>query len=321
MGYGHCMSSGLRLALTGATGDFGRSVLQWALGCDDITEVTVLGRRRTGTDHPKLREAFLDLSGPFDLEPVSGYDALVHLAYCVEEPRDKRRAYQVNVVATRTLLDEANRVGIGQLVLTSSANALGVAACGSGKQLSENDYPAGDRNPDHYYFYHKALLEHLANWYWAQAAEGGTKLAVARPSYIVGKHFDNSGLRALLAKTVVYPSPTRSFYQFLWDSDLVQAYAAILGQEMTGIYNIAPADHTSVTEISSMNGARLISAPLRLVKPGANLMFRLHLAPFSGHWVTLGDPLLDSRLLRSTTDWEPSASSADALQRYIAVTT
>jgi nucleoside-diphosphate-sugar epimerase len=288
------------------------------LGCDDIAEVTVLGRRRTATEHPKLRQASLDLSGPFDLNVVRGYDALVHLAYCVEEPRDKQRAYQVNVVATRTLLTEANRVGIGQLVLTSSANALGVAACGTGKQLSENSYPAGDRNPDHYYFYHKALLEHLANWYWAHAAEDGTRLAVARPCYIVGDHFDNSGLRAFLAKTVIYPSPARSFYQFLWDTDLVDAYATILGQELTGIVNIAPADHTSVKEISSMNGARLISAPLRLLKPGADLMFRLHLAPFSGHWVTLGDPLLDSGLLRSTTDWKPSSSSAGALQRYIA---
>ncbi|MET0896754.1 MAG: NAD-dependent epimerase/dehydratase family protein [Mycobacterium sp.] len=313
------MSSGLRLALTGGTGDFGRSVLRWALGCDDIAEVTVLGRRPTGTEHSKLREVPLDLSGPFDLDPISGYDALVHLAYCVEEPRNKHRAFQVNVVATRTLLDEANRVGIGQLVLTSSANALGVASCGTGKQLSENSYPAGDRNPDHYYFYHKALLEHLANWYWAHAAEGATKLAVARPCYIVGAHFDNSGLKTFLAKTVVYPSPTRSFYQFLWDSDLVEAYATILGQGLTGIYNIAPVDHTSVAEISAMNGARLIPAPLRLAKPGADLLFRLHLAPYSGHWVTLGDPLLDSRLLRSTADWEPSSSSAGALQRYIAV--
>jgi nucleoside-diphosphate-sugar epimerase len=142
---------------------------------------------------------------------------------------------------------------------------------------------------------------------------------VARPCFIVGEHFDNSGLRAFLAKFVLYPEPGRSYYQFLWDSDLVNAYAAILMQGLTGIYNIAPADHTSVEEISSINGSRLISGPLRVLEIGADLLFRLHLAPFSGHWVTLGDPLLDSGLLRSTTDWRPSASSAEALQRYIAV--
>lgn len=321
MGFGSCMSGGLRLAITGATGDCGRSLLRWALVNEDIAEVTTLGRRRTGTQHPKLREAFLDLSRPFDLETVEAYDALIHLAYCVEEPSNKRRAYQVNVVATHAMLDEVNRVGIGHLILTSSANALGVAACGTGKQLPENSYPAGDQNPDHYYFYHKALLEHLANWHWAHAADGSTKLAVVRPCYIVGEHFDNSGLKALLAKFVVYPEPRRSFYQFLWDSDLVASYATILTQALTGIYNIAPADHTSVKEISSMNGSRLISGPLRVLKPGADLLFRLHLAPFSGHWVTLGDPLLDSRLLRSTRNWKPSTNSAEALQRYIAVAT
>ena len=146
------------------------------------------------------------MSGRFDLESITGYDALVHLAYCVEEPRDKRQAFQVNVVATRTLLDEANRVGIGHLVLTSSANALGVAACGTGEQLAEDKYPAGDRNPGNYYFYHKALLEHLANWYWANAAEGSTKLAVARPCYIVGEHFDNSAFALFSRSSSSTPS-------------------------------------------------------------------------------------------------------------------
>jgi UDP-glucose 4-epimerase len=315
------MSQGLRLAITGGTGDFGRSLLNWALRSDDVAEVTVLGRRPTGTEHPKLRETFLDLSAQFDLDSVAGYDALVHLAYCVEEPRDKRQAFQVNVVATRTLLDEAGRVGIGHLVLTSSANALGVAACGTGRQMPEDSYPAGDQNPDNYYFYHKALLEHLANWHWANASQVNMDLTVARPCYIVGEHFDNSGLRAFLAKSVLYPEPARSYYQFLWDTDLVDAYVTILRQGLTGIYNIAPADHTSVREISSINGSRLISGPLGLLKNGADLLFRLHLAPFSGHWVTLGDPLLDSRLLRSTTNWQPSMTSAEALQRYIAVVT
>ncbi|MCW2749938.1 MAG: hypothetical protein JWR83_1048 [Aeromicrobium sp.] len=311
------MTDGHRLAITGATGDFGRVVLSWALMNEDIAEVTVLGRRRTGMKHAKLRETFVDLSERFDLEPVTGYDALVHLAYCVEESRDKRRAYRVNVTATRALLDQAVGVGIGQLVLTSSANALGVAACGTGKPCTEASYPAGDQDTKHYYFHHKALLEHLANWYWSNAAEGSTKLAVVRPCYIVGDHFDNSGLRALLAKFVLYPQPARSFYQFLWDSDLVDAYATILTRGLCGVYNVAPTDFMSVVEISSMTGARLIRSPLSILKPGADLLFRLRLAPFSGHWVTCGDPLLDSELLRSTTDWRPSMSSAEALQKYL----
>jgi UDP-glucose 4-epimerase len=315
------VKAGLRLAITGATGDFGRSVLRWALDSGDIAEVTALGRRPTGTEHPKLREELLDLSGRFDLNAVSGYDALIHLAYCVEEPRDKRQAYRVNVVATRTLLAEANRVGIGHLILTSSANALGVAACGTGEQLPEGAYPGGDQNTDNYYFFHKALLEHAANWHWANTTEESTKLAVARPCYVVGEHFDNSGLQAFLAKYVLYPSPKRSYYQFLWHSDLVEAYATILIDGLTGIYNIAPTDQTSVAEITALNGGRLIPGPLRPLKIGADLMFRLRLAPFSGHWVTLGDPLLDSRLLRTTTTWRPSMSSAQALQKYISAST
>ena len=310
------MRDGFRLAITGATGDFGRAVLRWACGNDDIAQVTALGRRPTGVRHDKVRETFLDLSGSFDLESVRDYDALIHLAYCVEEPRDKRRAYQVNVAATRTLLEQARAMGIGQLVLTSSANALGVTACGTGRQHTEAGYPAGDRDTGHYYFQHKALLEHLANWYWVNG-DGDTALAVVRPCYVVGEHFDNSGLQTMLSKSVVYPKPSRSFYQFLWDADLVDAYATILAGNLTGLYNVAPADHTSVSEICSITGARLIPAPLSLLKPGADLMFRMHLSPFSGHWVTLGDPLLDSRLLQSTTDWRPSMNSAAALTKYL----
>ena len=80
-----------------------------------------------------------------------------------------------------------------------------MAACGTGQPCTETDYPAGDQDNGHYYFQHKALLEHLANWYWVNVTDGKTKLAVVRPSYIVGEHFDNSGLQTLLSKFVVYP--------------------------------------------------------------------------------------------------------------------
>ena len=74
-----------------------------------------------------------------------------------------------------------------------------------------------------------------------------------------------------------------------------------------------------MAEISSINKARLIPGPLGLLKAGSNLLFRLRLTPFSGHWVTLGDPILDSALLQSTTDWRPSMSSAGALKKYLTV--
>ena len=83
-------------------------------------------------------------------------------------------------------------------------------------------------------------------------------------------------------------------------------------------YNVAPTDHTSVSEICSITGARLIPGPVRLLKAGADLSFRLRLSPFSGHWVTPGDPLLDSGLLQATTDWRPSMNSAAALRKYLA---
>lgn len=313
------MRDGFRLAITGATGDFGRAVMQWACGNNDIAEVTALGRRPTGLQHSKVRETFLDLSGNVDLEAVRGYDALIHLAYCVEEPHDKQRAYQVNVAATRALIERAREAGIGQLVLTSSANALGVTACGTGEQYSETCYPAGDQDTGHYYFQHKALLEHLANWYWTHLDDGKMTLTVVRPCYVVGEHFDNSGLQTMLSKSVLYPKPLRSFYQFLWDTDLVDAYATVLTQRMSGLYNVAPTDQTSVREICTITGARLIPGPLRLLKVASDLAFRLRLSPFSGHWVTLGDPLLNSGLLQSTTDWRPSMSSADAFTKYLAV--
>jgi UDP-glucose 4-epimerase len=308
--------AGVRLALTGATGDFGRSMLSWALSNDEISEITALGRRPTGMEHAKLREAALDLGGSVNLEPVRGYDALVHLAYCVEEPRDKRLAHRVNVLATRALVAESNRVGVRHVVLTSSADALGTTACGTGRYAAETDYPAGDTDSGHYYFQHKALLEHLANWYWANAPQEAAKLAVVRPCYIVGEHFDNSGLRTFLSRIVAFPEPERSRYQFLWDTDLVAAYAAILQQGLTGLYNVAPDDSTSVAEICAQTKAWLLPGPLGLFAAAADLLFRLRLTPYSGHWATLGDPLISAEKLRSRTGWQPSMSSAEAFSQY-----
>lgn len=312
------MSGGYRLALTGATGDFGRAVLRWACADDAIAEVTALGRRPTGERHDKLREVSLDLSESVDLDSVAGYDGLIHLAYCVEEPRKKRLAYRVNVTATQALLAQAQRHGVKHLVLTSSANALGVSACGTGQAHPESSFPAGVADTGHYYFHHKALLEQLANWYWVHGGVDQPTLSVVRPCYVVGEHFDNTGLRTMVSKTVVYPRPSRSFYQFLWQTDLVDAYAAILSRQMGGLFNVAPNDSTSVTEICSITGARLIPGPVSLLAAGADLLFGLHLSAFSGHWVTLGDPVLDSALLQATTGWRPSMNSAAALRHYLA---
>jgi uncharacterized protein YbjT (DUF2867 family) len=72
----------IRIAIVGATGMVGGYALRYALDDPAVVTVTVIGRRKLGISHPKLKEVlhrdFADCSAL--AEPLSGQDAAV---YCI----------------------------------------------------------------------------------------------------------------------------------------------------------------------------------------------------------------------------------------------
>lgn len=87
----------MKVAVTGATSDFGAAILPVLLADPDIDTVVGLGRRELPIEHPKLESVRMDIRDPGIEEVFRGCEAVVHLAFVVEEIRDKTATHDINL--------------------------------------------------------------------------------------------------------------------------------------------------------------------------------------------------------------------------------
>lgn len=303
----------MRIVLTGASGDFGTAILRRLVTESWVESIVAVSRSPLRVSDPRIENVELDLASDA-VEPImAGADAVIHCAFVVEEPRDKAAARTVNVDGSARVLRAAAGAGVGVCVMTSSVNAYGPRG---GPEVLDESAPIG-AGPQHYYLHHKALVEEDIRR-WREQSDGRMAVAVLRPTYIVGPDMDNSGLRSMRARVVAYPTPRNSYYQFLHQDDLADAYVRAIRDGVDGEFNLGAEDAVTVAELCRWNRALCIPLPLGLAGQLADLGYRLRLLPYSSHWVTPGEPVTTSRRLREATGWRPSRTSEEAARLLLA---
>src|SRR4051812_14199711 len=114
---------GMRIAVTGATGNVGTSLLTALAGEPEVESVLGIARRRPQAVFPKTTWAEADVVTA-DLEPLfAGADAVVHLAWKIQPSRDEAALRATNVEGSRRVFDAAARAGVSTLVYASSVGA------------------------------------------------------------------------------------------------------------------------------------------------------------------------------------------------------
>ncbi|MFD4366685.1 NAD-dependent epimerase/dehydratase family protein [Rhodococcus sp. NPDC058521] len=297
----------MRVAVTGATSDFGTAILPVLLDDPEIDGVLGLGRRPLRSSHPKLESVRMDIRDPKIEEVFRGCDAVVHLAFVVEEIRDKSITHDINLRGSRNVIDSAARAGVRRVVIASSINAYGPDL--HPEPVDESVYPAGD--PVRYYFHDKAEVEHYAEW-WMQRHPGEMFISMLRPTYIVGPDFSNDGIDQLTGSVGAFPQADVAAYQFLHQRDMADAFHRATKQDLVGPFNLGPREWVPVRELAAMQGQKMFSVPEKPAIAIANLAFKLRLTPFSGQWVTAGEVVVDSTRLSEATGWAPTLTAREA---------
>jgi len=119
----------VRIVLTGGCGYIGSRLTEALLG--DGHEVTVVDAMWFGNHlapHPRLQVLELDVRQPARI-PFAGAGAVLHLANVANDPcseLDAKLSWEVNVLATMGLVEEAIRAGVGHFVYASSGSVYGV---------------------------------------------------------------------------------------------------------------------------------------------------------------------------------------------------
>ncbi|MEN0140283.1 MAG: NAD-dependent epimerase/dehydratase family protein [Rhodococcus sp. (in: high G+C Gram-positive bacteria)] len=297
----------MKVAVTGATSDFGAAILPVLLADPDIDTVMGLGRRELSLEHPKLESVRMDIRDPAIEDVFRGCEAVVHLAFVVEEIRDKALTHDINLRGSRNVVDSAYRAGVLRVVIASSINAYGPEL--RPKPVNEDVYPAGD--PVRYYFHDKAEVEHYAEW-WLRRHPGEMAISMLRPTYIIGPAFSNDGIDQLTGPVGAFPRADEAAYQFLHQRDMADAFHRAVKQDLVGPFNLGPKDWVGVRELAAMQGQRMFDVPERPAVAAANIAFRLGLTAFSGQWVTAGETVVDSTRLTEATGWTPSLTARES---------
>jgi UDP-glucose 4-epimerase len=304
----------MRVAVTGIASDFGTVIAPLLLADPEIDEVVGIDLRDPRVSHPKLRFEREDVRSPRMRDLLGGCEAVVHLAFVVAEIHDKELTHSINLGGSKNVIEAANEVDVRRLVIASSIASYGVHP-DHPVPITEDEFPRG--NPDKYYFYDKAEVEHYVEWWERRHPDAELVITRIRPPFIVGPNFLNAAVDRFCAPFNVIPAEALGGLQLLWEEDLARAFYLAVRNEAPGAFNVGTDDWMSADELAELHGQRIVKIPSRVAAPLVDVLFRLHLSPVSSDWVIAGEGIVSAEKIKEELGWSPRFSSAEAARMLL----
>src|SRR3954454_23167457 len=267
---------GFTVAITGPTGDIGRSVLRQLEDAPEVDRVIGMARRPFDPSELGLTKTEYRQGDILDADSLSalteGADVLVHLAFIILGGRDE--THRINLEGTRNVFQAATSGDVKRFVYTSSVAAYGFHD-DNPQPLTEEVPPKG--TDEFYYSAQKAELERELH----RMVDGsGIETYVFRPCIVAGPDalmiiraiMDQLQLGGRLPQITTFlnsvpflkpvlPDPGTPF-QLVHQDDVAQALvASITGRGEPGIYNLAGDGTISFSDLASGLGWYSVPVP------------------------------------------------------------
>ena len=324
----------LTVAVTGPTGDIGRSLLRALERSREVGRVSAMGRRPfvpadEGLHKTEYRRA--DVLDPEAVRAViDGADVVVHLAFMIMGSGNETT--RVNLEGSRNVFEAALAAGVSRLVYASSVAAYGFGA-DNPAVLTEDLEPRGTQR--HYYSAQKAELEIALQ---EMMAGSDTAAYVFRPCIVAGpdaltlvqsipyiqlsEKMPAAILRALEfmpALKPVIPDPGVPFQLVHHDDVATALRAAVLGRGEAGIYNLAAEGTLTMADLADALGWYSVPVPDLAVGAAAELVARLPFVPAEAQWIeSVRRPvIMDTSRARRRLGWRPRHDARDTLAEMV----
>jgi UDP-glucose 4-epimerase len=324
----------LTVAVTGPTGDIGRSLLRALDRSREIGTVRAMARRpfdpfEAGLKKVEYRRGdVLDRATVEDL--VAGADVVVHLAFLIMG--DLEETQRINLEGSRNVFEAAVAAGAKRLVYASSVAAYGFH--------EENPSPLTEEVPTrgterHYYSAQKAQLESVLD----EIVQGSsTDPYVFRPCVVAGpdallllenipyiqlsERMPAAITRVLELLPVLKPvlPDTGVPFQLVHHDDVATAMrAAVLGRGTPGVYNLAGDGALTMSDLADALGWYSMPLPDIALDATAELVARLPFVPTEAQWVeSFRTPvLMDTTKARKQLRWRPGHDSRGTLTEMV----
>lgn len=327
-------SAPLTVAVTGPTGDIGRSLLRALDRSREVKTVNAMARKPFDPEAAGLRKTHYRQGDVLDRESVDRLvqdaDVVVHLAFLILGGlADTER---INIEGSRNVFEATVAAEAKRLVYASSVAAYGFHA-ENPERLTEDVPPRGtDR---HYYSAQKAKLEGALN----EITTGTQTTAyVFRPCIVAGPDalallenipyiqlsdkMPGAVMRALElmpALKPVLPDPGVPFQLVHHDDVATALRAAVLGRGEPGIYNLAGPGELTMSDLASALGWYSVPMPEIAVDAAAELVARLPFVPAEAQWIeAVRTPvLMDTAKARRELGWRPGHDARETLQQMV----
>lgn len=326
-------TTGLRIAVVGASGNVGTGILRALRADPAVAGVLGLSRRApSGEPYDGVAWHTVDIAVP-DGGPVvadlarafTGYDAVIHLVWAIQPNTRRDVVRRTNVEGTRRVLEAAAAAGVAQVVVASS---IATYSPSPGPTPREETWAAVGVRTSHYAVDKTAQNRLLAEF---EADHPGIAVARMRTSIVVQRDAGAevsrlfvgpfAPLRALLTRPLpVLPLPRGLRIQLTHADDIGAAYAAVVRDRASGAFNVAAEPVLDARDLADLLGSgRLIELPPALVRAAVALGWRTRLVASDPGWLdmAMAAPIMDTARIRSL-GWVPRWNARDALLDVVA---
>ena len=314
----------MRVAVTGATGNVGTSVLG-ALADEPAVDCVVgIARRVPDTPFPKVEWRAADVTR-HDLVPLlRTVDAVVHLVWVVQPNHDEAALHRVNVGGSLRVFQAVADAGVATLV---HASAFGAYSPGPKERAVDESWPTHGI-PRSWYSRQKAYVERALDAF--ALAHPGIRVVRFRSALVLKREAAAQAHRLyggpLLPRAVVRPSSVRTVpdvaglrTQAVHSRDVASAYRRALVSDARGAFNLAADPVLDAASVATALRARTVPLPPRALRAAVSASWLLRLQPTSPDWVDLlvEPPLLDTTRAREVLGWSPTSSATAALMEFL----
>jgi len=299
----------LRLFISGISGYLGTVVLSALENDPTVGSIVGVDLQPPCIESNKLEFHEVDVRDSSGVRRVMrGCDAALHMAFVLDEIRDKEKTYDININGSKNVFHACLDTATPWLIQLSSMAAFG-AHPDNPFPMNEDEFPRGDRRC--YYCYSKAEIEHYLYRLSQQHPE--LDVTILRPCIIVGKRLDNTISWAFSRKIAVSLRGSDPHTQYIHENDFAAAVCLVLEKRAKGIYHVTSDDTISYSEMIARAGMIAPTMPPDLLCSLADLAYRFRLSPFSSHWVNMFRHSMvgSNEKIKNELGWQPSYTSRE----------
>lgn len=310
----------MRIAITGATGNVGTSLIQSLENESAVESIRAIARRRPAVAMPKVEWIAADVARDDLAALFDGVDAVVHLAWLIQPERDLALLTVTNVHGSQRTFEAVAQARVPVLVYASS---VGAYSPGPKDRCVDERWPTGGIQSA-IYSRQKAAVEALLDAF--ERRHANVRVVRMRPALIFKRASGSEQRRLFLGplfpaalarpgRIPVVPIHPRFRFQAVHSLDVGEAYRLALVRQVSGAFNLAADPILDGHRLARLLHARRIPVTPRVLHVAAAIAWRLHLTPASAGWIDMafGAPLMAIGRARRELGWEARHSAEDAV--------